>query len=104
MDDDRGVSPARKVEPIHGSLDSTPVSDELQKLTTMLRPLCPKDSHISFEFDGSLHVHVDLRRFEDLTAVEAILPTICGGIFHDVRRGIAERHSFFHRLTADVER
>ena len=70
----------------------------------MLTPLCPKDSVIRFGFDGKLHLHLDVRRFEDLTAMEMLLSTICGGIFHDVQRGMSERHSFFHHLTALVAR
>lgn len=97
-------APAAKVEQIFGSPDSTPVTDELQRLTNVLQSLCPKESVIRFEFDGKLHLHLDLRRFEDMTTVEALLPTACGGIFHNVQRGMAENHSFFHRLTAIVAR
>lgn len=103
MSADRRLSSNGNLESIFGSPDSTPVSDELRRLTGVLATVCPKDSVISFVFDRKLHVHVDLRRFEDMTTVEGLLPTICGGIFQNVRRGMAERHSFFHRLTADVQ-
>ena len=73
-----------------GSMDLTPVSDGLQKLTSMFVSLSPKDSIITFDFDQALHVHVDMRRFEETTIMEAVLPTICGGIFHKVRRGMAK--------------
>ena len=33
-----------------------------------------------------------------------LLPTMCGGIFRDVHRGMSTKHSFFHRLTAVVGR
>lgn len=82
----------------------TPVSDELGKLTDMLRPHCPKDSVIRFEFDGKLHLQIDVRRFEEIAALEALLPAMWGGIFTDVQRSISEKHSFFHRLTAVVRR
>ncbi|MCL6729172.1 hypothetical protein [Sphingomonas hankyongi] len=93
---------AANVEQIFGSPESTPVADELQKLTSMLEALCPKDSIIRFEFDGQLRLHVDVRRFEEMTTLEALLPTACGGIFHGVQRGVAQKHSFFHRLSAVV--
>lgn len=100
----RKPSHSGNVEQIYCSTESTPVSDELQKLTAMLAPLCPRESGIKFDFDGRLRVHIDVRRFEEMTALEALLPTVCGGAFHDVQRGLAEKHSFFHRLSADVGR
>ena len=102
------MSAARKpshcgnVEQIYCSTESTPVSDELQKLTAMLAPLCPRESGIKFDFDGRLRVHIDVRRFEEMTTLEALLPTVCGGIFHEVQRGMAGKHSFFHRVSAVV--
>jgi hypothetical protein len=83
---------------------AAPVSDELTKLTAMLREVCPGDASIGFEFDGKLHLHVQLRRFEDVTRLETALPSLCGGIFHDVRHGQVGRHSFLHRVSALVER
>jgi hypothetical protein len=97
-------NPGKKVEPIFGSTERKSVTDELRELIAMLAPLCPKDSIIRFEFDGELRLHLDVRRFEDLAAIEMMLPRMMGGIFHDVQRGISERHSFFHRLTAIVDR
>lgn len=95
---------AGNVEHIYGSADSTPVSDELNRLTAMLAPLCPRDSNIRFDFNGKLRVHIDVRRFEEMTTMEGLLPTLFGGIFEEVQRGMAEKHSFFHRLSATVAR
>jgi hypothetical protein len=94
----------KNVEQIFASSDSTPVTDELRRLMAILSTVCPKDSVITFTFDGNLHLHLDVRNFEEMTTVEALLPTVCGGIFHDVQRGMTEKHSFFHRLTAVVAR
>jgi len=80
------------------------LSDGLRQLTGTLASVCPKESVIRFEFDGKLRLHLDVRRFEELAAMEILLPTICGGAFHHVQRGMSERHSFFHHLTAVVER
>jgi hypothetical protein len=93
-----------KVERISVPTKATPVSDELSKLTAMLRGICPADALIAFEFDGKLHLHIHLRRFEDVTRLEVALPTLCGGIFHDVQHGQVGRHSFLHRVSALVER
>jgi hypothetical protein len=93
-----------KVERISVPTKATPVSDELSKLTAMLRGICPADALIAFEFDGKLHLHIYLRRFEDVTRLEVALPTLCGGIFHDVQHGQVGRHSFLHRVSALVER
>jgi hypothetical protein len=95
---------AGNVEQLFGFPAGAPVSDELQKLTDMLAPFCPKDRVIRFEFDGKLKLHIDVRRFEDMAALEALLPALWGGIFDDVQRGITDKHSFFHRLTAVVRR
>jgi len=70
----------------------------------MLAALFPADSIIRFDFDGMLRVHLDVRRFEEMTTIEAQLPTVCGGIFRDVHRSMAQKHSFFHRVTAIVGR
>lgn len=101
---DRSTNAERSIEAIFRSPESTPVSDELQRLTSMLAPFCPKDTSIKFDFDGTLRVHIDVRRFEEMTTLEALLATNFGGIFQDVQRGTAEKHSFFHRLTAVVGR
>ena len=103
MDLDEKRSPAN-VEQLFGFPDTTPVSDELRKLTDMLVPFCPKDCVIRFEFDGKLRLHIDVRRFEDMAALEALLPAMWGGIFDEVQRSITNKHSFFHRLTAVVRR
>ena len=93
---------AGNVEQIYCSAETTPVSDGLHRLTAMLAPLCPRESSIRFDFDGKLRVHIDVRRFEEMTTLEALLPTVCGGIFHEVQRGMAGKHSFFHRVSAVV--
>lgn len=96
--------PSRNVERIFGTAEPSPVSDELRKLTATLASVCPRESVIKFVYDGTLHLHLDVRRFEDLTGMEMLLPTLCGGAFHDVQRGMSDRHSFFHHLTAVVAR
>lgn len=92
------------VEPIFNSNRPASLTEGLRELTETLAAVCPKESVIRFEFDGKLRLHLDVRRFEELAAMEIMLPTICGSAFHDVQRGISERHSFFHHLTAVVER
>jgi hypothetical protein len=79
------------------------VSDELNRILSSLRVACPENAEISFDFDGKLHVHIDIRNLEDVTLTEAILPTLCMGIFHDIGRGNAPHRSFFHRVSAQVE-
>jgi len=83
---------------------STAVTDELNKILEMLRGACPKGAVISFDFDGRLHVHVDVHSFEDLLRAEGIIPLLGGGMFHDISRGDTPHHSFHHRLSAIVDR
>jgi len=79
-----------RVERIPVQTQPTPVSDELGRLQAALAELCPKDSTISFEYDGKLHLHVDLRGFEDVNRMEAYCPpcseassTMCAGRWPD---------------------
>ncbi|MGE3744382.1 MAG: hypothetical protein AB7G25_01480 [Sphingomonadaceae bacterium] len=83
---------------------STVLTDELNKILDMLKGACPKGAIISFDFDGRLHVHVDVHSFEDLLKVAGILPILGGGIFHDISRGDTPHRSFHHRLNAIVDR
>ena len=83
---------------------STIVTDELNKILTMLKGASPESALISFDFDGRLHVHVDVRSFEDLLKVEGTLPILGGGMFHDLTRGKTPHHPFHHRLSAILER
>ena len=91
------------VESMFGS-HATPISDELGKLTTMLAQICPPDAVIAFQFDGKLRLSIDIRRFEEMTTIEAQLPLLYGGIFHEVQRVLPGHGSFFHRLSAIVAR
>jgi hypothetical protein len=92
------------VERISIASQSTAVSDELAKLTGMLREACPPDAAIGFEYEGKLLVHIYLRRSEDAIRVEMVLPMLFGGIFQNVQRGQAGRRSFLHRVSALVAR
>lgn len=94
---------ADNVERIPIPSQLTTISDELAKLTGMLRKVCPSDAEIGFEYDGRLHLHVYLRRCEDVTSVETILPVLSGGTFHSVNRGQGRR-TFRHRVSALVAR
>ncbi len=80
------------------------VSDELNRLTTLLRESCPPEANITFHFNGRLYVHIDVRELQQVVAIELLLPTLGAGIFHDVQRGQAPRHAFLHRITALVDR
>ena len=83
---------------------SNVVTDELTKLTDILHGVCPSDAVIMFEFAGALHVHIDVRSIEDMTRLETLMPSLAGGVFYDIQRGLAARRSFFHRLSASVAR
>jgi len=101
---ERSNPPDNSVKKFPGALHSTFVSDELNRIFSMLQETCPEDSQISFEFDGKLQVHIDIRNRDDITLVEAMLPTLGAGLFHDVRRGSTPHHPFFHRISALVDR
>lgn len=89
------------VEPFPGQR-STAVTEELTRILNMLREASPADATISFDFDGQLHVHIDVRRREEVTLLEATLPLLGGGLFHSLGRGATPHHPFFHRVSALV--
>jgi len=80
------------------------VSDELNRIAGAVRSVCPPDSIVGFEFEKNLRINIDIRKLEDLSRVEGLLPSLCGGIFSKIERGLVDNHSFFHRLTALVYR
>ena len=81
----------------------TTVADEPGRILALLRDTCPAGTHISFDFDGRLHVHVDVRSGETMAVVEAILPVLGQGLFHTFSRGKTPKHPFFHRISALVD-
>lgn len=103
MGDLQAVSTS-SVEPFPGLTASTTVSDELNGILIALRLACPPNSQISFDFDGTLHVHIDVHRREDATLVENVLPTLGLGLFHKIFRGSTPHHPFFHRISAQVNK
>lgn len=92
------------LERFPGPLSSSLITDELTKLSLLLRQVCPNDAVISFEFDGILYVHIDVRKGEDVTLVQAILPTLGMGLFHDLAIGKTPQRPFCHRVSARVAR
>lgn len=86
------------------SQKSSNVTDELEKIRSMLKEACPDNAVITFHFDGKLYAHIDVHNWDDLLAIEKALPAIGAGIFHSISRGDTPHHPFFHRLSAIVER
>jgi hypothetical protein len=83
---------------------STVVSDELGRIVALLRAACPPDSTISFDFDGRLQVHLDIRKREEVLLIQATLPMLEAGLFEIVNLGNTPGRPFFHRITANVAR
>ncbi|MCT2401039.1 hypothetical protein [Novosphingobium mangrovi (ex Huang et al. 2023)] len=86
------------------SQKSNMVSEELTRILAMLRDVSPRDARITFEFDGKLRVHIDVRNGEDVVGLEKMLPTLAMGMFHDIDVGATPHHPFFHRISAVVDR
>jgi len=103
MSDPQAATPAT-VEQLPTPARSSVVSDELTRLLGDVRAMAPKDADIHFQFDGKLHLHIDMHKLEDVARMEVLLPTLCGSIFSNIRRGLVDNHPFLHRLTALVDR
>jgi hypothetical protein len=80
----------------------TPVTDELNRIVALLREALPGDVAVSFSFDGKLLVHIDLPRREDVISIEALLPKLDGGLFHNLSRSATPHRRFSHRVSALV--
>lgn len=92
------------VERLPTGFASTAVSDELTRITNLLRGACPPDATIGFEFAGRLQVNIDIRKREDVLLIQTVLPTIEAGLFRNIGLGNTPNRAFFHRITADVAR
>ena len=97
-------STASTVEPFPAPPHSSAVSDELGRISTLLKSSCPQDALIRFEFDEKLRVHIDVRKQEELAFVEMQLEKLCHGLFSEIRRGDTPHRPFYHRVTASVAR
>ena len=104
MNPRKDISELADVERIHAPSPPTTVSDELGRLMGVLREHCGPEAVITFQFDGKLHVHIDVRDIEEVARLESILPALCGGAFSELQRGLSAHHSFFHRISARVAR
>ncbi len=83
---------------------STAVSDELARILELLDREFPQAVEIGFTFAGKLQVHIDVRSLEEVTVLDAKLPSMGGGLFSDVRYGGTPGHAFLHRVSALVAR
>ena len=95
---------AEKVATIKSSGGQQPISRELTKLIEQLHAEFPGAVEISFTFRRNLRLHIDVKKLEEAHYVEARLPALCGGVFHEVFFGSSPHHAFFHRVSAEVNR
>jgi hypothetical protein len=98
------AQPPSNVRTLPLPAEATDLSDELGKLVAELRSHAPADAAITLVFDGRLHINIDVRSLDEVARLEFLLPTLCGGIFSNVQRGLVDNHPFLHRLTALVAR
>jgi hypothetical protein len=93
-----------------GSVESFPplvhariVTDELSRLLGLLNAACPDAAAVSFDFDGNLRVHIDVRSRGDVAVIETVLPTLGGGgMLYRLTLGATPHHPFHHRISALV--
>lgn len=94
-----------RIEAFPEPLPTTVVSDELKRIAALLRGEFPFAAHVSFEFERSLHVHIDVRRREEISVVESRLAALGGGtLFAQTSCGNTPLHPFMHRISALVAR
>lgn len=81
---------------------SAGITQELNRILSLLREAAPTGSQISFDFDGCLHVHIDVRAREDVLMLEHMLCSLDLGMFSNITHGRTPHHPFFHRVSARV--
>jgi hypothetical protein len=91
-------------EPRQAAYSHTPITDELNEILTLLRQAFPDAAAISLDFDGRLHVHIDVRKREQVTLVQAVLPTLEAATFASITLRSTPHHPFLHRVSALVSR
>jgi len=93
------------------SLDSTnprtgssrpSLNEQLSAILGDLRERIAEADDVTLEFKGKLHVHLDVKRGEDLPLVEAKLADLGEGMFSQISRGSTPNHPFSHRVSALV--
>jgi hypothetical protein len=94
---------ASNVERFPGAFPASPISDELNRITALLRNACPPESLISFSFDGRLQAHIDVRKREQVLLVQMMLPTLEAGLFDSISLSGTPGHPFYHRVSATVQ-
>jgi hypothetical protein len=96
---------AGRVEPFPETRRPAVVSDELAQIRKLLLTELPYASNVTFEFDGTLKAHIDIRNREEIVLVEERLKHIGGGhLFSHASRGLVPNHPFLHRITARLDR
>ncbi|MDF2640393.1 MAG: hypothetical protein K0R64_3377 [Novosphingobium lindaniclasticum] len=78
------------------------LNDQLSSVLDDLRARIVEADEITLEFDGKLHVHLDVKAGEDLPLVEAKLAELGNGMFSQIGRGATPNHPFSHRVSALV--
>lgn len=71
-------------------------------MAAVIRGALPEVAGVSFTFENRLQLHIDVRKREDVTLVELILPRLESGAFRTVSLGRTPGHPFHHRITAFV--
>lgn len=101
---DSARTPDSKVEAFPEPVQSRIVSEELTRLLEFLKNEFPNASNINFEFDGKLHVHIDVRMSEEIAKIEARLAIVKADTFAQIRHGRTPGRAFLHRVSALVGR
>jgi len=84
--------------------DAKNLTDQLDEILKMLHAEFPEAAAISLEFNGKLHMHIDVRKGEDVPLLEARLSLLENGMFTQIARGATPGHPFSHRISALIAR
>lgn len=80
------------------------LTEQLDEILKTLHAEFPEAAAIFLDFNGKLHVHIDVRKGEDVPLLEARLTLLDPGLFTQISRGATPGHPFSHRISAVINR
>ncbi|WP_132384991.1 hypothetical protein [Novosphingobium sp. PhB165] len=84
--------------------DAKSLTNQLDEILGLLHAEFPEAAAITLDFNGKLHVHMDVRKGEDVPLLEERLSLLEEGMFTQVGRGATPGHPFSHRISALIAR
>lgn len=87
---------------LSGQSSAKSLTEQLEAIWTKLQSEFPEAANITLEFNGRLHVYIDVRAGEDVPLYEERLSLLDEGTFTQITRGATPGHPFSHRISSVI--